>query len=83
VAMPKAGREAKILLDMLRNNRANTSVAAYSLRARRGAPVSVPLSWNELVPQLQPASLTLASIGKRLAKPDPWAAYWNARQHLP
>jgi DNA primase len=28
VAMPKAGREANILLDMLRNNRANTSVAA-------------------------------------------------------
>lgn len=83
VAMPKAGREAKILLDMLRNNRANTSVAAYSLRARRGAPVSVPLSWDELVPQLEPASLTLASIGARLANPDPWSAFWKVRQRLP
>jgi len=33
-AVPKQGREAKILVDTLRNNRTNTSVAAYSLRAR-------------------------------------------------
>jgi bifunctional non-homologous end joining protein LigD len=82
VAMPKAGREAKILLDMLRNNRANTSVAAYSVRARRGAPVSMPLDWNELVPTLDPASLTLGSIGGRLASADPWAKFWKVRQRL-
>src|SRR5215217_396944 len=36
----KEGREAKILVDYLRNNRTNTSIAAYSTRARIGAPVS-------------------------------------------
>ena len=40
-ANAKVGRERQILIDVLRNNRTNTSVAAYSLRARVGAPVSI------------------------------------------
>src|SRR6185295_10638081 len=44
----KLGRERKILIDYLRNNRTNTSVCAYSPRARPGAVVSMPIRWNEL-----------------------------------
>jgi len=47
-AFTKLGRERKILIDYLRNNRTNTSICAFSPRARPGATVSVPLDWNDL-----------------------------------
>ena len=80
----KAGRERKILLDYLRNNRTNTSIAAYSTRARPGATVSVPITWDELKPSLDPQRLTVASVPSRLAraKADPWKEYWTCRQKL-
>jgi bifunctional non-homologous end joining protein LigD len=80
----KAGREGKILVDYLRNNRTNTSVAAYSTRARRGATVSVPLRWSDLRPSLDPGSFTLRTVEKRLLRQrgDPWADYWHLRQRL-
>jgi bifunctional non-homologous end joining protein LigD len=84
VASAKAGREGLILIDTLRNNRTNTSVCAYSLRARAGAPVSVPLSWGELTPRLDPGRFTISSVPRRLRRSDdPWADYWAARQVLP
>jgi len=57
----KAGREAKILIDYLRNNRGSTAVAAFSTRARPGAPVSVPLDWDELSPRLRSDHFTCAT----------------------
>jgi bifunctional non-homologous end joining protein LigD len=80
----KAGREDKILIDYLRNNRTNTSICAFSVRAREGAPVSVPIDWNDLKPSLKPAKFTAATV-KPLARGrhgDPWAEYWRANQKL-
>jgi bifunctional non-homologous end joining protein LigD len=84
VAYARAGRERKILLDYLRNNRTNTSVAAYSVRAREGAPVSIPIAWGELSPQLRPEAFTLRNVPRRLARrrADPWSAYWKCDQRL-
>ena len=84
-AFAKAGRERKMLIDYLRNNRTNTSVAAYSTRARKGAPVSTPLRWEELKASAPPDAWTIVTIEKRLKKlrRDPWEEYWSVKQTLP
>jgi bifunctional non-homologous end joining protein LigD len=81
-AFAKSGREHKILIDYLRNNRTNTSVCAFSPRARPGAAVSMPLGWNEL--RQPPARWTILTVPKRLARirTDPWADYWEGAQTI-
>jgi bifunctional non-homologous end joining protein LigD len=81
----KAGRDSQILVDYLRNNRTNTSIAAYSTRAKPNAPVSVPLAWTELSPQRPPDHWTMRTVPRRLATldRDPWSGYWGLKQRLP
>ncbi len=83
-AMPKAGREKKILLDYYRNHRGATAIAAFSTRARPGAPVSVPLAWDELSPRVKSDHFTVANVRRRLRrlKADPWREYWTLRQRI-
>jgi len=82
--VPKARRRGKILIDYLRNNRTNTSIAAYSTRARGDATVSVPLAWRDLVASSRPERWTIETIVERLVKlpRDPWKDYWRSRQKL-
>lgn len=83
-AMPKRGREKKILLDYYRNHRGSTAIAAFSTRAREGAPVAVTLAWDELSPKLRSDQFTVANVRTRLArlKRDPWREYWTLRQRI-
>ncbi|HTI39174.1 MAG TPA: DNA ligase D [Vicinamibacterales bacterium] len=80
----KRGRERQILVDYLRNNRTNTSIAAFSTRSRNGAPVSVPLAWTELKESLDAASFTVTTVPQRVASQriDPWAGYFRTPQKL-
>jgi bifunctional non-homologous end joining protein LigD len=81
--LPKRARVGRILIDYLRNNRANTSIAAFSTRARDGAPVSLPLTWEDLRPSLHPDRFTPETVPRRLARlQDPWKGYWASRQKL-
>lgn len=80
----KAKRTGKILIDYLRNGRNNTAVVAYGSRARAGAPVSMPLSWEELGPEIGPAQFTVTNAPARVANtPDPWADFRRAERPLP
>lgn len=76
----KAKRGGKILIDYLRNQRGATAVAAYSSRARPGAAVSAPLTWEELNPGIGPAYFTVENMPKRLAslRRDPWEGFRKA-----
>jgi len=82
--MSKAHRTGKIFIDYFRNHRGSTAIAAYSTRARFGAPVAVPVTWDELTPALDPRAFTVETVPARVAKlkADPWAATIAARQRL-
>jgi bifunctional non-homologous end joining protein LigD len=84
--MAKVARKGKIFIDYLRNQRGATSVAAYSTRARPGAPVSTPITWDELDSISAGDHFTIETVQRRLARRsgDPWEGYGAAtRQHLP
>jgi bifunctional non-homologous end joining protein LigD len=80
--MTKALRKGKIFIDYFRNTREATSVAPYSTRARPGAAVSAPLSWEQLGRTKSAADFTVLNL-KKLFKQDPWADIGKVRQKLP
>jgi bifunctional non-homologous end joining protein LigD len=81
----KSLRKGKIFVDYLRNSLEQTSVAAYSTRARAGAPVSVPITWQELGRTISAHQYTVRDLMKRLSrlKQDPWQDIGRVRQKLP
>jgi bifunctional non-homologous end joining protein LigD len=80
----KAKRQGRILIDYLRNQRGTTAVAPYSTRARPGAPVSMPLAWDELGSVIGAAYFTVENAPKRLAATtdDPWSSFRAAAAPL-
>ena len=79
----KAARKGKIFIDYLRNDRGATAVAAYSVRARAGAPVALPLSWNALKRAVRPEPASVLTVHKTISAGDPWAGFFALRQILP
>ena len=82
VSGPK-NRVGKIFIDYLRNGKGATTACAWSLRARDGLPVSVPI-WREELAGLKGAGQwTLANIDERLAEGNaPWQDYAGIRQSI-
>src|SRR5262245_50475945 len=83
--MTKSLCTGRIFVDYLRNSLEQTSVAAYSTRARSGAPVSVPLTWEELGRTKGGNQFTVLNLGRRLGslKQDPWKDISRLKQKLP
>jgi bifunctional non-homologous end joining protein LigD len=82
--MAKKERTRRIFIDYLRNGHGATTVAAYSVRARKGALVSTPLHWDELGGRMKPSSFHVGNVVRRLQgiHSDPWKAFRRKSQAL-
>jgi bifunctional non-homologous end joining protein LigD len=80
----KHARAGKIYVDYLRNARGATAIANYSTRAKRGAPVAVPIAWEELARISGADHYRLAGIRRRVAQLErpPWPDFTKLRQRL-
>jgi bifunctional non-homologous end joining protein LigD len=80
----KVDRGGRILVDTGRNGYSATFAAAYTVRARPGAPVSAPCTWEEVERgEVHPKSFTLRSMGERVAKVgDLWADMLRKKRSL-
>ncbi|RLV49195.1 ATP-dependent DNA ligase [Nocardioides mangrovicus] len=70
----KEERGERIFVDFNQNNRDRTIASAYSLRPLPGAPVSTPVTWDELAGLTDPGAFNLFTVPERMADGDPWAA---------
>ncbi|MGE3719582.1 MAG: non-homologous end-joining DNA ligase [Bauldia sp.] len=83
--MSKAERKGRIFIDYLRNGRGATAISPFSTRARKGAPLSWPVTWKAL-DTLEGANLvTVENFAERLKseRGDPWRGYFDVDQVLP
>ncbi len=81
--MAKRARVGKILIDVHRNHRGATCVGSYSLRARPGATVSMPLGWSDLKHVDDPREFNITTLLQRPARGrDPWNEFYTVRQSL-
>lgn len=81
----KTERQNKIFIDYLRNSQGATSIAPYSTRAKPGALIATPLTWDELNLKIHSNHFTLINIKERLRclKEDPWESFLTLNQQLP
>jgi bifunctional non-homologous end joining protein LigD len=80
--MSKRQRVGRIFLDYLRNDRTSTAVAPLSPRARAGAPVSMPITWSQVKPGLDPKRFTVRTVPALLRKSKVWKDYPRAAGSL-
>jgi bifunctional non-homologous end joining protein LigD len=82
--MSKAKRKGRIFVDYLRNGRGSTAIVPYSSRVFDGAPVSVPVRWEELDRDIRADPFTVETLPRRLArlKRDPWEGFLETRQTI-
>ncbi len=82
INMSKKQRTGRIFLDYLRNDSMSTAVAPLSPRGRPGAPVSMPVNWNQVRDGLDPQRYTVRSVPALLGKSKAWSEYCDAGRPL-
>jgi bifunctional non-homologous end joining protein LigD len=83
VNIRKAKRKGRVFLDYLRNGRTATAVAAWSPRAREGAPLAVPIPWSLIEKKRAVPVFTLDRAAVAFKSADNWKDYERARRPLP
>lgn len=79
----KEARKGKVLVDIYRNRPEQSIVCPYSMRGVPGAPVSMPLTWDELAATETPAAYDIFSVVERVIQEgDPWEAMGAYATHL-
>jgi bifunctional non-homologous end joining protein LigD len=82
--MTKQKRKGKLFIDYFRNGRGATAVCSYSTRARAGAPLAVPIGWDELEHDVRSEPVTLKNFEARVSDfEDPWSSFDDARAPIP
>lgn len=81
--MSKARRKGRIFIDWLRNQRGSTAVLPYSARARAGAPVAVPIAWDELDEMKNAHPFSIGGAGKLIERAATLHGWGFAEQELP
>jgi bifunctional non-homologous end joining protein LigD len=79
--LSKAKRKGKLFVDYLRNERGSTAICPWSTRSRQGAPVAVPVTWEELK-SVEAANQFSIADAAALAEKDAWEGYFDLRQGL-
>ena len=77
----KNKRTNRIFIDWIRNGRGATSIAPYSIRARKGAKVSIPITWEEL-DTVAPDGVDMEDALIRISGEDPWRDFFQINQRL-
>jgi bifunctional non-homologous end joining protein LigD len=82
--LSKKARKGRTFIDYLRNGRGSTTVAPYSSRGKKGAPVSMPIAWEMIADGVGPADYTIGgdNLQERLKASDPWAGFFSKAKLL-
>lgn len=83
IEIRKNKRKNKVFIDYLRNAYNQTSVAPYSVRALKGAPIAMPISWKDLKnKKMDSQCFCLKNYKKELLKISPWVGFNSTKQNL-
>ncbi|WP_408640075.1 DNA ligase D [Devosia ureilytica] len=80
-SISKARRKGRLFIDYLRNERGSTAIAPFSVRSREGAPVAVPVGWDEVHKLKAANAFSLAAAAER-AQDNAWPNYFRQKQKL-
>src|SRR5438132_10871298 len=76
-------QKQQVYVDAMQNARGKTIAAAYSARAKRGATVSMPLTWKQIEKGVKISDFTIENVLKLFEKNgDVWKAFFDSRQEL-